>query len=133
LTETNLETFWQAELHRLQGELTLAQPSVQGLASSVKKNQRAKDKGQKAKSSGLHHLTPSTQAEACFHQAIDVARRQGAKALELRATMSLARLWQRQGKCGEAHQMLSPLYHRFTEGRDTKDLRDAETLLTMLS
>jgi predicted ATPase len=69
------------------------------------------------------------QAEACFRQALDVARRQHAKSLELRAAMSLARLWQRQGKCAEAHELLAPVYGWFTEGFDTPDLQEARALL----
>jgi predicted ATPase len=92
-------------MYRLRGELTLAQSSVQSLASRVK------------------------EAEACFPKAIEIAQRQQAKALELRATTSLARLWQRQGKNAKAHQMLSEGYNWFTEGFDTKDLQEAKVLL----
>jgi len=99
----------QAELYRLKGELRLAQSSVQSLESRVK------------------------EAEGCFLKAIEIARRQQAKSLELRATTSLARLWQSQGKKIEAHQMLSEIYSWFTEGFDTKDLREAKTLLDVLS
>ena len=72
------------------------------------------------------------QAEACFRQALDVARRQQAKSLELRAAMSLARLWQRQGRRDEARQLLAEVYGWFTEGFDTADLREARALLTAL-
>jgi predicted ATPase len=65
-------------------------------------------------------------------KAIDIARQQQAKSLELRATVSLARLWQQQGKKSEAHQMLSDIYHWFTEGFDTKDLQEAKALLESL-
>jgi predicted ATPase len=68
-------------------------------------------------------------AEACFHQALDIAPRRQARSLELRAAMSLARLWQRQGKCAEAHQVLAPIYGWFTEGFDTADLQEAKALL----
>ncbi len=125
LTETSPEGFWRAELHRLKGELTLQ-----------REKQKAKGKSQKSKiETNTQHLTPSTQAEseACFHQAIEIARQQGAKSLELRATMSLARLWRQQEKQDEAHHLLSQLYDWFTEGWDTKDLQDAKALLTELS
>ena len=83
-------------------------------------------------------LAPNTQvavqeAEVCFLKAIEVAQRQQAKSLELRATVSLARLWQQQGKQAEAHKMLSEIYNWFTEGFDTKDLQEAKTLLDELS
>ncbi len=100
------ERFWEAELYRMKGELTLAQRPE----SSVKK-----------------------EAEECFLKAIEIAQRQQAKSLELRAVMSLARLWQRQGKTAEAHRMLSEIYNWFTEGFDTKDLREAKTLLEELA
>jgi predicted ATPase len=73
------------------------------------------------------------QAEVCFQQAFDVARRQQAKALELRAAMSLSRLWQRQGKWDAARKLLAPIYGWFTEGFDTPDLQEAKTLLAELS
>jgi len=101
------ERRYEAELYRLKGELTL-QSSIQSLESRVK------------------------EAEVCFHKAIDIARRQQAKSLELRAVMSLSRLWQ-QGKKAEAQQMLAETYDWFTEGFDTKDLREAKTLLEELT
>lgn len=67
-----------------------------------------------------------------FLKAIEIARRQQAKSLELRATMSLARLWQRQGKREDARQRLAEIYGWFTEGFDTKDLQEAKALLTEL-
>jgi predicted ATPase len=70
-----------------------------------------------------------SQAEACFHHAIEVARRQQAKALELRAALSLSRLWQQQGQREAARDLLAPLYAWFTEGFDTPDLQEAQTLL----
>ena len=71
-------------------------------------------------------------AEACFHQALAIARRQQAKSRELRAAMSLSRLWQQQGKQAEAHALLAPIYGWFTEGFDTADLQDAKVLLEEL-
>jgi predicted ATPase len=73
------------------------------------------------------------QAEACFQQAIDIARRQQAKALELRATLSLSRLWQQQGRRRAAREHLAPIYGWFTEGFDTADLREAKALLEELA
>jgi predicted ATPase len=72
------------------------------------------------------------EAETCFQQARDVARRQEAKSLELRAAMSLARLWQQQGRRQEAYDLLAPVYNWFTEGFDTADLKDAKALLQEL-
>ncbi|HJY84973.1 MAG TPA: hypothetical protein VKK81_28310, partial [Candidatus Binatia bacterium] len=69
----------------------------------------------------------------CFLKAIEIARRQQAKSLELRATVSLARLWQQQSKKEEAHRMLVEIYGWFTEGFDTKDLQEAKALLAELS
>lgn len=71
--------------------------------------------------------------EACFLRAVDIARRQSAKSLELQAVMSLSRLWREQGKEEEAHQMLAEVYDWFTEGFDTGDLREAKALLEELS
>jgi predicted ATPase len=120
------ECFYEAELYRLKGVLLLAQEG---------KNQKAKGKGQKSKIPNPEHPTSSTQveAEACFLRAIEVARQQQAKSWELRATMSLARLWQSQGKTAEARQMLAEIYGWFTEGFDTKDLQEAKALIEELS
>jgi len=73
------------------------------------------------------------QAEACFQQALATARRQQAKSWELRAAMSLSRLWQQQGKRDEARELLAPIYGWFTEGFDTADLQEAKALLAELS
>lgn len=73
------------------------------------------------------------EAEACFLKAIEVSRQQQAKSLELRATMSLARLWKTQGKQEEARKMLAEIYGWFTEGFDTKDLQEAKALLEDLA
>jgi predicted ATPase len=97
------ERRWEAELHRLKGELLLRQAS------------------------------PTEEVEACFRQALEIARRQQAKSLELRAAMSLARLWQQQGKRAEACELLAPIYGWFTEGFDTADLQEAKALLEALA
>jgi predicted ATPase len=94
------ESWTAAELHRLKGELLL----------SV---------------SADNH----TEAEGWFHQALAIARRQQAKVLELRAAMSLSRLWHSQGKRAAAHALLAPVYGWFTEGFDTADLQEAKALL----
>ena len=94
LVEQHEERFWEAEVCRLRGVLLLRQPG-----------------------------TPQAEAEACFQQALDVARRQEAKSLELRAALSLSRLWQQQGKRAEARELLAPVYGWFTEGFDTADLQ----------
>ena len=73
------------------------------------------------------------EAEACFLKAIEISRQQQAKSLELRATMSLARLWKMQGKREEARNVLAEIYGWFTEGFDTADLKDAKALLDELS
>jgi predicted ATPase len=76
-----------------------------------------------------HHA----EAETSFRQALAIARRQQAKSLELRAAMSLTRLWQRQGKRAEARQLLAEVYGWFTEGFDTADLQEARVLLDELA
>ena len=113
----------EAELYRLKGMLTLQEA-----------NQKSKGKSQKSKvpKPKSQILDPQSEAEACFLKAIEIARRQSAKSWELRAVMSLARLWQSQGKQKEAHQMLSEIYNWFTEGFDTKDLQEAKVLLEEL-
>jgi len=98
-----------AELYRVKGELML-QSHVQEPKAEVE-----------------------AEAEACFHKAIAIAQRQQAKSWELRASTSLARLWQQQGKQAEAHQLLSTIYGWFTEGFDTKDLQEAKALLDELA
>jgi predicted ATPase len=104
LLDTTEERWWEAEMSRLTGALQLQLAIPDG-----------------------------PQAEGCFQRALDVARRQQAKALELRAAMSLSRLWQRQGKRKEARQVLAEVYDWFTEGFDTPDLQDAKALLEELS
>jgi predicted ATPase len=72
-------------------------------------------------------------AEECFHQALNVARRQQAKSLELRAALSLTRLWQQQGQQTAAYALLAPIYGWFTEGFETPDLQEARALLAELA
>jgi predicted ATPase len=100
LVGTTEERLWEPELYRLKGTLLLQLP-VPGVP----------------------------QAEACFQQALDVACGQQARSLELRAAMSLSRLWQQQGKRHAAHDLLAPIYAWFTEGFDTPDLQEAQALL----
>ena len=120
------ERFYEAELYRLKGMLTLQSKTSLGQVSD--KSRTSQDKSEDTNSQAP---TPNAQADAetCFHKAIEVARHQQAKSLELRATMSLARLWQSQDKKNEAHQLLSNIYNWFTEGFDTADLQDAKVLL----
>jgi len=98
------ERCWEAELHKQEGELLLMQ------------------QGQKV-----------GEAEECFQKALHIARRQQAKSFELRAAMSLSRLWQQQGKREEAHQLLAEIYGWFTEGFDTAELQEAKLLLEELA
>jgi len=94
----------EAEIHRLKGELLLKQDD-----------------------------SNATEAQNCFEGAIGIARKQSAKSLELRATMSLARLLAKQGRRDEARAMLADIYGWFTEGFDTADLKDAKALLDQLA
>ena len=102
------ERFYEAELHRLKGELLL-------------------------QLDGRTETPRAWEAEACFEKAHEIAVQQGAKSWELRAAISLARLWQQQGKQVEAHDLLSEIYKWFTEGFDTKDLKDAKELVEELA
>ena len=79
-----------------------------------------------------HPATPQAEVESWLQRALDVARRQEAKSLELRAAMSLSRLWRQHGKRTEARQLLAELYGWFTEGFDTADLQEARALLEEL-
>jgi predicted ATPase len=125
MAQTRELRVWEAELHRLQGELLLQQAaSGRDMASPAEPPQSPR--------TGVRATGPSHRldaAEACFRQALELARRQQAKSLELRATMSLSRLWQRQGRKQAARRRLEESYHRFTEGFETADLRHARVLL----
>jgi predicted ATPase len=103
LMEQHDDRWWEAEVYRLRGVLLLRQPG-----------------------------TPQAEAEACLWRALEIARRQQAKSLELRAASSLSRLWWRQNKYAEAHELLAPVYGWFTEGFATADLQEAKALLDKL-
>jgi predicted ATPase len=103
VADTTAERWYEAELYRLKGELLLAQSAHQ-----------------------------HADAEACFQCALTLAGAQQAKAWELRAALSLCRLWQQQGKRKEAYALLAPIYGWFTEGFDTADLLEARGLLETL-
>jgi class 3 adenylate cyclase/predicted ATPase len=120
LVEKTGERFLEAEFYRLKGELLLQQSTAVGALLAAPMVGRAS-------------LAPTEEAETCFHHALDIARRQQAKSLELRAAMSLSRLWQQQGKRAEAHELLAEIYGWFTEGFDTADLQEAKALLEELS
>jgi class 3 adenylate cyclase/predicted ATPase len=102
--ETTKQRLWEAEIHRISGEIALRPPKQD-----------------------------AAEAQACFERALAVARRQQAKSWELRAAMSLARLWRDQGKVSEARELLAPVYGWFTEGFDTRDLKEAKELLEELA
>jgi hypothetical protein len=116
------ERYYEAELYRLKGKLTLKKLPVASCQLSVNNPQ-----------SLIPNSQAEAEAEACFWKAIEIARKQQAKSLELRATMSLARLWQQQGEQHAARNTLSEIYRWFTEGFDTADLKDAKVLLEELS
>src|SRR5262245_56536805 len=101
--ETTKERWYEAEINRMKGEIALKLPQL-----------------------------GSSQAGAYFERALSVARTQQAKSWELRAAMSMARLWRDQGKRNEAGDLLTPVYNSFTEGFDTLDLKEAKALLEML-
>ena len=102
--ERNEERWWEAEVHRIAGEIALltANPDV-------------------------------AKAEASFERALAVAREQQAKSWELRVAMSMARLWRDQGKRDQARDLLAPVYDWFTEGFDTHDLKESKVLLDALA
>ena len=102
------ERWWESEIHRLKGDLILKSRSVGGQST----------------------LQGWAQAEECLQRAVEVARQQGARSLELRAVVSLSRLWLSQGERERAHELLKETYSWFTEGFDTADLKDARAVLT---
>ena len=103
VVETTKERWCEAEIHRMAGEIALKSPEPD-----------------------------AAKAEAYFERALAVARQQQAKSWELRAAMSMARLWRDQGKRDEARELLAPVYGWFTEGFDTLDLKEAKALLDEL-
>ena len=100
---TTKEKLFEAEVNRTAGEIALVSPDPDGLS-----------------------------AQEYFERALAVARRQQAKSWELRAAMSMARLWRDRGKPQQARELLAPVYGWFTEGFDTRDLKEAKALLTEL-
>jgi predicted ATPase len=102
--ETTKETWYEADVHRIAGEIALMSPE-----------------------------RDTARAEAYFERALEVARAQQAKSWELRAATSMARLWREQGKRDEARELLAPIYGWFTEGFDTLDLKQAKALLDELT
>jgi predicted ATPase len=102
--EATKERWWEADINRMAGEIALLSPEPD-----------------------------AAKAEKYFERALDVARQQHAKSFELRASMSLARLWRDQGKVQQARELLAPVYGWFTEGFDTRDLKEAKALLEELA
>jgi predicted ATPase len=101
--ETTKETWCEADIYRISGEIALMAPEPD-----------------------------ATKAQAYFERALGIARQQQARSLELRAAMSMTRLWRAQGKRQQAHDLLAPVLGRFTEGFDTLDWKEAEALLEQL-
>jgi len=99
-----MERWWEAEAHRVAGEIALRSAEPD-----------------------------AARAQTYFESALETARTQQAKSWELRAAMSLARLWRDQGKVSEARELLAPVYGWFTEGFDTRDLKEAKALLDELA
>jgi predicted ATPase len=124
------ERLHEAELYRLKGELSLRSRSPKSEVKTSLGQVQDKSKTSQDKS---RVRSPEAEVEECFWKAIEIARKQQAKSLELRATVSLARLWQQQGKKKQARQMLAEVYRWFTEGFDTADLEEAKALLDTLS
>jgi predicted ATPase len=123
LAQRGGERFYEAELYRLKGEMLLIQAAGRGFSGEATGGKAVFEDAPPA----------DAQAEACFSQSIKIAQRQNAKSWELRAVMSMARLYQGQGKQPEARTLLARTYGRFTEGFETEDLREAQALLEELS
>jgi predicted ATPase len=102
--KTTGERWYEAEVNRIAGEIELRSPEANAAG-----------------------------AEGYFHRALTIARQQQAKSWELRAAMSMARLWRSLGKVQQAHELLAPIYGWFTEGFDTRDLKEAKALLEELA
>jgi predicted ATPase len=126
------ERWYEAESYRLKGELSLKSRQVKASQDKSKTSRRQVEDESKTSQDKAEVRSPESEAEECFWKAVEIARRQQAKSLELRAVMSLARLWQSQGKKEEARQILAETYGWFTEGFDTADLKDAKALLEEL-
>jgi predicted ATPase len=116
------ERFYEAELYRLYGELSLR----------IGETETGRNGDKKPLPGSPILRFPVSSPEACFHRAIEIARKKQAKSLELRATTSLSRLWRQQGKQKQARKRLAKIYNWFTEGFDTKDLQEAKMLLEAL-
>ena len=113
------QRLYEADLHRIKGELLIADCGMRNAES-----------GRENPQSEIRNL--QSEAEDCFRHAIDCARRQSAKSWELRAALSLSRLWRGQGKRADARTLLAEIYGWFTEGFETRDLKEAKALLEEL-
>ena len=111
------ERWWEAELYRLRGKLLF---------------QEGRTPSQTTSQAPAATAPAAPQPEACFQRALDIARQQQAKSLELRVALSLSRFWQQQGRQAEARELLAPIYGWFTEGFNTADLQEAKALLEEL-
>ena len=127
--DEHAERFYEADLYRLKGNLLLRK--CVGADRNPAAAEISKEQAAGLVTTGWSPL--QTEAEACFQTALTIARRQQAKSLELRAAVSLSRLWQQQGKREEAHELLAPVYGWFAEGFDTADLQEAKALLQELA
>jgi hypothetical protein len=132
IVERSDERWYEAELHRLEGELLL---QAERHATNRKRNTKVTKRTADARAARSDRTSngPRRSPDACFRAALDIARRQQAKSLELRAAMSLSRLWKRQNKRQQARELLGETYGWFSEGFETADLRDARALLGELA